>query len=502
MTAPIDYPENRLYLWTAGVAGLLLIAMLVLLPEDLSIEHIAFWGLLPLAGFVLLSRLIIGKMRHRPVLYAIGFIALFLRLALGIYMYTRVLEGPGFGYVFVKDDRYFFDLGVQIARHWQGLTAFPPMSRNTEVGPAYLNAFVVYLLGPDPRNVAAVQSLFGALLVPLSYSIARSLISERHSMLASFVLAIYPVQIYMAASNRRDVFIALVTLVIVLLLLRLQSKSDFRSSNSFRSMFLLFSAIPVLAFWRIYSAFVALLALCVWFLINARSADASFRRVFVGILVSSAIVVTLFQAGAISGQRLALYDRLLGAEQLGRFDEIRRAETFHFLIGARGWRRIPYLIVTLPLALVFGFSDFSQVSPEMNLNSIGYLWIWTPLLLPMLRGVLHTVRRNWKKHWLLWAVPVGTLMMNAVGYLGLQPRYRTAADPFLIVFAVLGLSQMKKGLVSTYIISILAFCTFFNILVWTPGSRVPVLVAGGVALTPGILLAAVAFLGRFPTLSS
>jgi 4-amino-4-deoxy-L-arabinose transferase-like glycosyltransferase len=468
----------------AIASAALLMVILLAIPSNLSIQQIVVWVLVPVIGFVAASQFVIDRESGSSTLYAIGLMALFLRLALGIYMYTQVLEGSGFGLVFVKDDRYFFDLGVRIAQSWRGLGVIPRIPRTTEIGPAYLNALIVYIFGPDPRNGVAVQSVLGALSVLLLFFVVRYFVSERKSLLVSFILAIYPLQIYLASSNRRDTLIVFFTLVIALRLLRVQSQWRFKKPIPFSSVWVLVIAIALLAFWRVYNALVVSFVIFIWFYLTG--SRKRIRGSLLWMAVSVLGIGLLVTSGLISLERLDLGSMLFGAEQLGRFDQVEEAQTFGFLSGARGWRRIPYLIVTFPLTLIFGFNKFNPSHPDINLKSLGYLWIWTPLLFPMFLGFIEAIKRDWRRYYLPLAMSLGILIMSAIGYLGLIPRYRTAAEPFLIMFAAMGLSRMKRVL-APYIASVLTFCVLVNVLVWLPASRVSVVFGVGLAAIVTIL---------------
>jgi hypothetical protein len=159
------------------------------------------------------------------------------------------------------------------------------------------------------------------------------------------------------------------------------------------------------------------------------------------------------------------------------------AQTFGFLVsGQQGLGRLLLLPLTMPLSAVFGFVPRSGAT-NSDLNSLGFLYVWSPLIVPIVIGAVRWLRTSARRTFVVWGAALALLLPGAAAYFGLVPRFRSAAEPFLIIIAVIGLLAMR-GLLAIYIPFFLAGAVALNVLVWTPASPlVPALSVTLLALT-------------------
>lgn len=466
-------PARGLYLLAAVVTGLVFVSVLFFVPRQMTIGRFAVWGLGPIGLYLCGSAFLGRRLPFRREALLVGLIAVFLRTGLGIYMYTHALEGDGFGSLYVKDDRFFFEMGEQIAGAWEQGELFPFPLSNTEMGPMLLQALAIFLFGPDPRNTVVFSSAIGALACLLLIRLARYFVSPRQALLCGLLLAVYPHPLYLAASNQRDAVITFLILALALVFRRL-TEQELRGREWFGAWLWLATLILLLNVWRFYQAVVVAAVGVVWVLIASHRGRASRTVLALVVLVGAIGGIGL---RLVSPERLQSLPVLLSGIDSGRAAYLDAARTFGFLSQATGLERFAYLPIILPLALIFGFGLYQNL-PNNDLVSAGFLWFWYPLLIPMALGLRVAIRRGWRRPFLLWSIPLALLLLSAIGYHGLVPRYRAAAEPFLLVLAVMGLNRLGHH-VSYYFAFFLALCGLMTVAFWgLNGLNIIFIVAG------------------------
>jgi hypothetical protein len=428
---------------------------------EASARESVVWALAPLLIAIVSVGVLARRSPHRAPLIALVVVAFCLRAALGLFMYTEVLKGRGFGSIFVNDDRYFFDLGVQLADHWQTGAPLPLLGIASQPGHVYLHGAVVYALGADPRNFVPLSSLIGALTAAALIAVSTPFLPRQWMMVPGWLFAVLPHQLYLAASNQRDVVITFLCVLLVAVLVRMQegTMARFRSLTSVAVVALL----SLIAVWRLPAAAVMAAFALTWSLLRGR--DQRGRLVLPLLVVAAlaallAVLPTDFLAEG-PGGIFAGIDRAYGRV----FDS---TQTFGFLVGGRGMARFLFLPLTLPLSIVFGFVPRSG-APNSDLNSLGFLYVWTPLIVPIAVGAFRWWRTSARRTFVVWGAALALLLPGATAYYGLVPRFRSAAEPFLIIVAVVGLLAMR-GLLAAYVPLVLAGVVAINVLVWTPAS--------------------------------
>ncbi|MEX0753619.1 MAG: hypothetical protein WD556_00680 [Actinomycetota bacterium] len=445
----------------------------VLARAGASVSEFMKWQVVPLMLLSLLVAAAFRNSKYRLEIVAIVITALSLRSALGMHMYTEVLSGKGFGSLFVKDDRYFFDLGRQLADGWRFGGYAPRLGDATQPGQVYLNAIVIYLAGADPRNVVVVSSMMGAATTALLIPVASSFVRGGWVLVPAALFAILPHQIYLSAANQRDVAITLFAVVLVATLLRAQ-RTAHQSRDVAMASLAVIALLGLLAAWRFASALAAALAVLAWALLASPPPRARWSAMVMLLMV--ALLSMAFLAPDSSVEQGPLAD--LAAIDSAYGNQFGSADTFGGFQEAGEVGRVLFLPLTIPLSVVFGFVPYADIINN-DLNSLGFLYVWYPLVPPMVLGSVIIIRRWRWSAVALWGPALLLLLIGAVSYYGLVPRFRSSAEPFLLVAATVGLVRLR-GLLPVYLPGILLACICVNVIVWAP-SLLPVLGAGALA---------------------
>lgn len=378
------------------------------------------------SGFVLIAR----RVERKGVLLLIGIVALSLRLGSALFMYTAATEGTGFGSLFIKDDRFFFETGQELATEWRQGTPTFPKPTDTEPGPLYLSALIGFLFGGDPRSLAAVTASIGAWTCLVVAKLAGAFVPPAWARFAGFMVAVSPHLINLAATMQRD---SIITLLFLLLVERVISIGRMGGRARLRDWVALLLVLLVLNAFRFYHAVTAAGLIAAWLVARSK------RRTRFRIIVGTAVVAMAFIA---VGSRFVSAERMnsmlvLQAIDEGRGPQLESAETFGFLGAATGLRRVLFLPVTFALALVSGFAPPTGLT-NLDLLSAAVLLGWYPVvaLLPFGTAAIIAARRPGSRFLLMAAVAM--LFLAAIGYHGLIPRYRAAAEPLLIIIAACG----------------------------------------------------------------
>lgn len=456
-------PERPLYHLAALGALLVLYGVLLFVPQSATTSDLLIWGIFPVAVF---AAVVIPLVRRGvpcgATVVMLGLLGLALRLALGIYMYSRVVDCGEFGSVFVKDDRYFFEWAVQIISAPSITEAIQLAIRknSTQIGPALFDAIPIALFGADPRNVVALASVVGGLTVVLTFHLALYFVPPRWALFAAFVVAVYPQQVFMAAAMQRDFVIILAYLIAGLSLLALRDRFCHRKSCAV-AFFSLFLAICLVMAWRFVFG-IALIAIT--FCFSFRTASRGRLKLMAFSLVGITLIVILGLRMIRKDILLALLDNpFLGFDAM-RAGDLSQAELFGFLQGATGPARFFWLPLTFVLAAIFGFSPY-RGNPNFDFVALGNIWFWLPLMVPMAIGARIVFARHRWSSFPLWSVPALVLLMAALTYQGMLPRYRSAAEPYMIILAVLGLRALGRWLIP-YWIGVSAVLTLFLWHIW------------------------------------
>jgi hypothetical protein len=445
-----------------------------------SVREWVVWEAVPLLIAVASVALFARRSPHRASLITLVVVAFAVRAALGLFMYTEVLSGRGFGSVFVQDDRYFFDLGTQLANHWRSAAPAPQLGLTTQPGHVYLHAAVTYALGADPRNFVPVSALIGALTAAALVTVSAPFLPRRWVMAPAWLFALLPHQVYLSATNQRDVVITFFCVLLVALLVRLQEGPA--ASHHYLVLTAVVALLSLIAVWRLPAAAVMAAFVLAWSALRGRGQRGRFALPLL-------IVATLagFIVATLAGFLTLAPTEILAEGPRGVFTGIDRAygtvfdsaQTFGFLIrGQRGLGRLLLLPLTVPLSAVFGFVPRSGAT-NSDLNSLGFLYVWSPLIIPIAIGAVRWLRTSARRTFVVWGAALALLLPGAAAYFGLVPRFRSAAEPFLIIIAVIGLLAMR-GLLVIYVPFVLAGAIALNVLVWTPAS--PLLPALAVTL--------------------
>jgi hypothetical protein len=217
----------------------------------------------------------------------------------------------------------------------------------------------------------------------------------------------------------------------------------------------------VLNAFRFYHAAAAAGLIAAWLI--ARSD----RRTRFRIILGTAFVAVAFVAVGplfVSAERMNSM-LVLQAIDEGRESQLESAGTFGFLGAATGLRRVPFLPVTLALALLSGFVPPTGLT-NLDLLSAGLLLAWYPIvaLLPFGAAAMVAARRPGSRFFLLAAGVM--LFLAAIGYHGLIPRYRAAAEPLLIVIAACGAIRLGDA-AAPYILAIYAALSVLLFMVFS-----------------------------------
>ncbi|MEX2274155.1 MAG: hypothetical protein WEA10_01125 [Actinomycetota bacterium] len=453
----------------------------VLIRVDATGTEALTWQIGPLLLAVSVAWLAFRRSPYLPEAIAIVAIAFSLRALLGIFMYTEVLSGRGFGGLFVKDDRYFFDVGSQLAEHWRLGSTPPIVDIATQPGHVYLHAVVIAVLGADPRNVAVVGALIGAATALVLVPVASPFLPGRWALVPAVLFSILPHQLYLAGSNQRDVVITFLIVCVAAILLVVQRRRP-GPGEVVRASISIVALGALVAFWRLPSALMLALLVVAWVVLAAPTPRSRWLPMLALMGVMLVTLGFLAPDDAISqgpAELFANIDQAYG-EQIGT------AETFGIFGGERGAARLMFLPVTLPLSLVFGFVPYRGAA-NSDFNSLGFLYLWYPLLLPMAIGALPLIRRWGREGVVIWGGALLFLLLSAASFYGLVPRFRASAEPLLLVIVGIGLFR-SRHLLPVYVPAILVLCICVNVLVWDP-PLLPVLGAGIAASIAAVSLA-------------
>ncbi len=464
-------PEAAVYVAMSYIGLCAYILLLVLTPADLTIIRFFTWGILPFALYVGLALSIVRRLPFTGTIVVIGVLGLTFRLAAGVYMYSSVIDHGEFGSLFIKDDRYFFDWAIQILESPDLATSIKQaiQSNNTQIGPALFNMIPIRIFGPDPRNVIAFTSVFGAISILLGYRLALYFVSPRLALLAAFFLALYPQQVYLAASMQRDLFLVIGYLIAGLMLMEIQKRILLKEAWLSLVWWLLLTVFLVMI-WRFVYA-LGLAALILVFFSVAIPRHRLLLLVIGGIGLGMLIVVS--STSTRSGTLQMLLTNPFEGFSLRQSRVLAEANTVGFLQSAAGPARLLMLPITFALAIVFGFGPY-QGLPNNDFVQIGHIWFWLPLVFPMLVGALSVWKHHRRGWFILWAIPLLILLMSALTYQGLISRYRSAAEPFMIILAMIGLQLLGKWL-KPYWFAVIVGCTLFLWVIWIDNMAYPVL---------------------------
>jgi hypothetical protein len=357
--------------------------------------------------------------------------ALALRVAVALTIHVWLSEG------LFAPDQYTYDSGGRmLASRWSQDLPLPPSwtERSGPKGYFYIVGLLYYFFGPYAIVPKLVNSVVGALTIPVVYDLAiRMGGSASAALRAAAYAAWFPSLVLWSALNIRDVWIILLILFICRQALILQDRF------SPLSLLLLGGALLALVQFRAYVLFAVAGPVVLSFVVQ-RS-----RHAVRNLIVGSIAVVAIIGADQIAGAHRKL--RVLDFEQLNQIREwntMGAASQFEEADISTPTKALRYLPQGLGLFLLAPFPW--QVGSIRQILALPETLFFYWLIPWMLRGIRYLVRHHLRSSLMALLITAGLTLGYALGEgnAGTAYRHRAQLLSFFLIYAAVGQKEQER----------------------------------------------------------
>ncbi|MEW6130584.1 MAG: glycosyltransferase family 39 protein [Acidobacteriota bacterium] len=388
---------------------------------------------------------------HRETLYFQR--KLFLSAVAARFGISLILYLFGIAKVIGDDDSNGWIVGTMLRNTWvtQGMgvldlpTVLLSVFENTNQGYQYmLGAFFFITDVPGRFPAAALNCFFGALIVVLTYRIARTLFSERVAVRAGWVTCLFPSMIIWSAQTVKEPVIILLETVALYACVKLKN-----SGVSIKYIAVCALALFLVIPFRFYAAYIVGAAVALTLILP----HLKQRKLRIGAVIGLAAIFVpiVFLTGALVRaqaeiERMDLIDRAqtfktgLTTGNLGTGSTVKSdfdLRTPSGLIGATAFGGAHLLLAPFPWQL----GDGSSLRMLLTLPEL-LVW-WILFFIGVIPGLWYAIRKRFDEiqPMLIFIAGLGFLYSVLFGNIGLVYRQRAQLLPWLLIFAMVGLER-------------------------------------------------------------
>lgn len=350
-----------------------------------------------------------------------------------VYFFYDVMTGQPFMF-YTADEQVYF----RVSKIWseQGLEVFRIIMKEIAIsdsGEMYFTALMCRIMGPYVLPVRIGHSLLSALTCVLIYRIAKRHFGESTARMAGIFCMLMPNLIYYCGIHLKEADMVFVTVFFVdcVDVLLSEKKFDYK-----RLVLVLASGFSLFTFRAALGA-VGLITVLIAVVLNKGRLDSLWKRIMLAVVVVVSLSVTT-----------------VGDKIMREVNDVWDGRTENQAIGmqARAERKggnvfAKYATATLfaPAIFTIPFPTMVNVEGQENQqmihggnfvkNVMSGFTIFALFLL-LLSG-------EWRKHTLPIAMMVGYLIVIAFSNFAQSERFHQPALPFELMFAAVGISQLK-----------------------------------------------------------
>lgn len=380
--------------------------------------------------FCFLWRPWIDNSSDRKKLFLFFLLAFFLRLSMALFVTCRYGE-------FYPDERDYFEEGTKIAEN----VAFPYLHQIDEVisyagslniGYPLVNTYH-FLLYPDSFLCKITNCFIGAFLLLPVYCLASKLFSQRVAISSAVITALWPNLIWWSASNLKDIQVAFLIALTILLYYRCCSGR----MTMFRVVTLALVILILLAL-RLYVGFLFIGLITVHFIMVS---DLGKVKKNIGMLLLLSFIFVIVRTGHI-GDWLGHTMNIETVRQL--FERsFSQAASHGYSMGNFD----PKNFLTLPISVAhFLFTPsplritFESIKDFITFNNL----VWYGMFPFFVIGAYNFCKSRFKDAFLIVFFVLGlVLFYSFFPYLGMV-RHRDQIAPLLIIVSVFGFYSRVK----------------------------------------------------------
>jgi hypothetical protein len=348
-----------------------------------------------------------------------------LRMALAVLLHLLVSER-----LFAPDQETYDYFAGWLARYWSGETlVYPP--KLLAPGPKayyYVVGLLYYVFGAFPIVPKLVNALVGALTVPLTYDVAKSVSGrEEVALRASTWAATFPSLVLWSSQNIRDVWIVVIIVFICREALCLHERA--RALPALR----LAAAVLLIGQFRAYILFAVTAPILVSFVVKGRA--HLLRNAVFGMLVAGAVIYSDRATGQDRGLRFADLEAL---QEMRHYTSIGGSAYHEQVDISTPGRALAFLPKGLAFFLLAPYPwTIRNVRQLVTLPEMLFFYALIP---SMVRGVRELLRERGPGALLLLMITLGLTLGYALGEANAGAAYRHRAQVlvFLLIFAAAG----------------------------------------------------------------
>jgi len=366
------------------------------------------FGLFPLGifcvGMVLGFFLLQGVFpEDRPFLLHLYWAGFLIRCALSLICFTSALghEEYTWGFLMHNDGVGYSDGAWQIALRWRSGIPFDPDTFIPESGTIglydYWNAWIYFWTGRNPLVMFFLNSLLGALCIPVTYLVAGLVAGRRPARTAALFTAFWPSLILWSTQNLKDTPICLAILLYVYAFIKVRKMAF----GPLDVMFLCGSAAVLYLLRGVILPQLCLIAtpLALIFASSAWHRRSRFAKITIILMMCG---LSLFTMGRLSDWLRSRYLDI---------DDLTISEWIHYSRKDRTWKAGSTIFEKadlsspgriagfLPLGILIAlFAPFPwQVANFSQISAIPEMFIFYFLLPKAWRGFWWLVRYRWRE---------------------------------------------------------------------------------------------------------
>jgi Dolichyl-phosphate-mannose-protein mannosyltransferase len=386
------------------------------------------------AAVVFIIRRYAGE-EYSHFLIQIFVVALLLRLTFGLSV--EIFEMRDF---FGEDSRLYDLLGARLAEIWSGsavvndVITYRALDKNAPGwGIYYIAGAIYYVVGKNILAAGAFCSVIGAATVPLVYSCAYNIFSNRRvSKVSAFLVAFFPAYTIWSSQLLKDGLIIFLLVLTMTMVLQLQKKFSYLNVA-----ILIFSLFGIFSL-RFYIFYMVVIAVGGSFLIGLSGSVKTIVRGLIALVIVGLILTYLgvLRTATSQFERYGNLERI----QMSRLDLARSAESGFGedvdVSTAEG------AIAVIPIGFTYlMFAPFPwQISNFRQAITLPEMLVWWACIPFLLSGLWYTIKNRLRNS---ISILIFSLLLTIAysifqGNVGTAYRQRAQIQVFLFIFIAVG----------------------------------------------------------------
>lgn len=430
----------------------LLISAALLIGSNNARRGILFF--LPIAGCI--GWIATWNLPNKNYLLRIFLLGFALRVLVGILLYIYSVQMGELG--FMGDDGYF-DM-----RSWTVLTErWHHSGFFWEEGPTYhakiyyyFMAVIFYIFGHDIMYVVLANCILGALIGIYAYRIAFNIYGQRVAKIAFLLTMFLPNGVTWFATGLRDASLTFLTVFATWHVVKLRQRLSIVSiafvTVACVALYLNRMPLAILLLWGII-IYLIIISLKIRTVLEIRTA-------LVGCLIVFLIGLYSLQQGSEGFLGINSFVSR-GTYLMDFYQEAHADEALYTSTSIQGMlyrsaslqKRLVFLPASIVIALLSPIPPLpfpipaDYFSSPLSILKLPGTIPWYVVMPFILYGFIYSIRNKANKSFMLYFIPITTILSIALlSASAFASRYRLPAEPFLLIFAAIGIAARRQDI--------------------------------------------------------